>query len=133
MIRVKLVIGDLSTSSIFYIISKTCYKLLLGWPWFYEHGIVTSTLHQCLKSYRGGERKINGNVKLFTKAESHFADTRFFEEDDAPKETTLSTITSTGRGSVKNIIQVPKEDVPTQALEGRKLIGAHPFLPSGQI
>jgi len=57
-------------------------------------------------------RKINGNVKPFTKAESHFVDERFFEEDNAPKEIMPSTITSTGRGSMKNVIQVSKEDVP---------------------
>jgi len=52
MIRVKLVTGDLSMSSIFHVIdAKTSYKLLPGWPWLYEHGIVTSTLHQCLKYY----------------------------------------------------------------------------------
>ena len=75
--------------------------------------IVTSTPHQCLKYYRGGEKKINGNVRPFTKAESHFACARFFEADDAPKETLPSTIISTGRGSTKNVIQVPKEDMPT--------------------
>jgi len=52
IIRVKLVMGDLSTSSIFYVIdAKTSYKLLLGQPWLHEHGIIASTLHQCLKYY----------------------------------------------------------------------------------
>ena len=104
---------DLSTSSIFHAIdAKTSYKLLLRRPWLYEHGIAISTLHQCLKYYQGRERKINGNVKPFTKAESHFVDARFLEEGDAPKEIMPSTITSTGRGSMKNVIQVSKEDVP---------------------
>jgi len=40
-----------------------------------------------LKNYYGGEKKINSSVKLFTKAESHFTDARFFEDDDTPKET----------------------------------------------
>jgi len=97
-ICVKLVMGYLSTSSIFHMIdTKSSYKLLLGWPWLDEHGIVASTLHQCLKYYRGRERKINGNVKPFTRAKSHFADVRFFEEDDTPKETILADITSTNR------------------------------------
>ena len=112
MVRVKLVVGELSTSSIFHVIeAKTSYKLLLGWPWINEHGIVSSTLHQCLKYYRRGERKINSSVKPFTRAESHFADARLFEEDNTPKETMPATITSTGRGSIKNIIQMPGEDV----------------------
>jgi len=41
VIRVKLVMDDLSTSSIFYAIdAKTSYKPLLGQPWLHE--IVTS-------------------------------------------------------------------------------------------
>ena len=46
MIRIELIIGDLTTSSIFHVIdAKTSYRLLLGRPWLYEHGIVASTLH----------------------------------------------------------------------------------------
>jgi len=86
---------------------------LLGRPWLYEHGTVASTLHQCLNYYRGRERKINGSVKPFTRVESHFTNAGFFEEDDTPKETMQATITSTGRGSMKNVIEVPKEDMPT--------------------
>jgi len=67
----------------------------------HEHEIVASTLDQCLKYYQGEEMKINGSVKLFTRAKSHFADARFFQEDDTRKETMLATITSTGRGSMK--------------------------------
>jgi len=88
MILVKLVMGDLSKSSIFHVINaRTSYKLLLGRSWLHEHGIVTSTLHQCLKYYRGGERKINDSVKPLTRVEPHFAGARFLEEDDTPKET----------------------------------------------
>ena len=71
MICLELTMGDLSTSSIFHVIDfKTSYKLLLGHQWVYEHGIVASTLHQCLKYYCGGERKINGGVKSFPR-QSH--------------------------------------------------------------
>jgi len=64
IVRAKLVMGGMSTSSIFHVIdAKTSYKLLLGRPWLHEHEIVTVTLHQCLKYYRGKERKINSNVK----------------------------------------------------------------------
>jgi len=121
IIRVKLVISDLSTSSIFHVTdAKMSYKLLLGWSWLHEHGIVASTLHQCLKYYRGGERKINGSVKPFTKAESHFTDARFFEEDDTTKETMPATMTSIGRGGMKNIIQMPREDLPAHQLEKKE-------------
>jgi len=101
-IRLELTLADLSTSSIFHVIdSKTSYKLLLGRPWLHEHGIVALTLRQCLKYYRGGERKINGDVKPFTKAESHFADSKFFEEDFTPKEMMISTISFTGKQDPK--------------------------------
>jgi len=87
MIHVKLVMRDLSTSSIYHVIdAKTFYKLLLRWPLLHEYGILVSNLHQCLKDYQGGERNININVKPFTKVESHFTDVGFFKEDDAPKE-----------------------------------------------
>jgi len=46
-----------------------------------------------LKYYWGEERKINSNIKRFMKVESHFADARFFKENDAPKGTIPSTIT----------------------------------------
>ena len=92
MIRVKLTMGDSSKSFIFYVIdAKTSYKLLLEWPWIHEHGIVAFTLHQCPKYYPSEERKTNGNVKPFTKAESYFTNARFCKENDAPKETMPST------------------------------------------
>jgi len=49
-----------------------------------------------------GERKINGDIKPFTLAESDFADAQFFKEDAVLKETTPAAISSTGKGSVKN-------------------------------
>jgi len=57
---------------------------------------VASTLHQCLKYYHGGEKKINGDVKPFTKAELQFANPKYFEEGTALKETIPSIISSTG-------------------------------------
>jgi len=113
MIRVELMIGDLTTSSIFHVIdAKTSYKLLLRRPWLHEHGIVASTLHQCLKYYRDGEKKINGDVKPFTTAGSHFADARFFEEGTIPKETMPSTISSIGKGVAKKASRTTKDDAP---------------------
>jgi len=61
--------------------------------------------------------KINGSVKPFTRAESHFAYASFFEEDDTLKETMPTTITSIVRGSIKNIIQMPREDLPAHQLQ----------------
>jgi len=102
------------TFSIFHVIdTKTSYKLLLGWPRLHEPRIVASSLHQCLKDYRGRERKINGNVKPFIKAESHFAYARFFMEDDAPKKTMPSTITSSAKGRDAHTF-VPEGTKPTR-------------------
>ena len=81
-------------------------QVIAWWPWPHEHGIEGFTLHQCLKYYKDRERKINENVKPFTKAKSHFVDTRFFEEDYAPKEIMLSNITSMGNVRTKNVLQV---------------------------
>ncbi|XP_074293322.1 uncharacterized protein LOC141620315 [Silene latifolia] len=95
MIRVELAMGDMSSTTLFNAIdAKTSYKLLLGRPWLHENGVVASTLHQCLKYYRDGERKINGDVKPFSTMESYFADARFYEEV-TPSEILPSTILST--------------------------------------
>jgi len=53
---------------------------------------VAFTLYQCLKYYRDRKKKINADVKPFTKDESHFADARFFEEGTTPKKTMSSAI-----------------------------------------
>ena len=95
MICLEIIMGELSTSSVFHVMDfKTSYKLPLGHTWLNEHRIVASTLHQCLTYYRGGEKKINGDVKLFAKAESHFANSMFFEEGTALKEAMPSAISN---------------------------------------
>jgi len=105
MIHVKLVMGNLTLSCIFHVIdAKTFDKLLVRRPWLYERGIIAYALYECMKYYWGRERKINDSVKLFTKVDPHFIDARFFEEDDTPKKTMPSIITSTGRGSAKIVI-----------------------------
>ena len=99
MIYLELRMGDLSTSSIFYVIdSKTSYKLLLEHLWLHEHEIIASTLYQCLQYYYGSERNINGDVRSFIKRDSHFANSKFFVKDFAPKEIMISTISSIGKG-----------------------------------
>jgi len=78
---------------------------------------VAFTFHKCLKYYQGRVKKINDNVKPFTKVESHFADAGFFEEDDAPKETMRLTIASIGKCGTENALRVRKEDVPKQSVK----------------
>jgi len=100
MMCLELTIGDPSTTTIFHVIdSKTSYKLLLGWPWLHEHGVVASTFHQCLKYYQDGEKKINRHVKPFTKIESYFTYVRFFEEEAILKEAMPGVISTGKKGS----------------------------------
>jgi len=66
--------------------------------------VVASTLHQCLKYYRDGEKRTNGDVKPFTKAESYFANARFFDEDAPLKEAMPATISSTGKRSKEDTL-----------------------------
>ena len=53
------------------------------------------------KYYHKGERKINGDVRPFTKAESHFTNAKFLEEGSAPKEMMISIMFSTSKGDSK--------------------------------
>ncbi|KAM1718120.1 hypothetical protein ACFX11_025873 [Malus domestica] len=76
-------IGELKLSTIFHVIDvRTSYDLLLGRPWIHANGVVLSTLHQCLKFYREGVEVIYGDTKPFTEAESHFADAKFYMDED---------------------------------------------------
>ncbi|XP_075674961.1 uncharacterized protein LOC142644177 [Castanea sativa] len=88
-IRLQMLIGEMESSALFHIIdAKTTYKLLIGRPWFHEYGVVPSTYHQCLKYFQDGQvKKIVADDKPFTVAESHFADAKFYLEDDKIEET----------------------------------------------
>ena len=100
--------GDPSTSSIFHVIGvRTSYKLFLEHLWLHEHEIVALTLYQCLRYHHGGNRKVRSDVRSFTKAESHFANYKFFKEVLAPKEMTTSIISSTSKNGSKAIKDTP--------------------------
>ncbi|KAM1343603.1 hypothetical protein ACFX2F_007783 [Malus domestica] len=76
-------IDELKSSTIFHVIdARTSYSLLLGRPWIHANGVVPSTLHQCLKFYREGVKVIYGDTKPFIEAESHFADPKFYMDED---------------------------------------------------
>lgn len=82
MIIIKFMIGHLKSNTLFHMIdAKTSYNLLLGRPCVHENGIVPSTLYQCFKFYKGGVKKILGDAKPFTKAESHLTDTKLYMDE----------------------------------------------------
>ncbi|KAM2589171.1 hypothetical protein TB1_046128 [Malus domestica] len=102
MIRVEMTISELKSSTIFHIIdARTSYSLLLGRPWIHVNGVVPSTLHQCLKFYREGVKVIYGDTKPFTEAESHFADAKFYMDEDMVPETLPKEIKSMGKTTPK--------------------------------
>jgi len=76
---------------------------LLGHPWLHKYGIVASTYHQCPKYHCSGKKKINSDVKPFTKVKPHFVNSKFFEEGTIAKETIPSMISSIGKGGSKAI------------------------------
>ncbi|KAA0053464.1 retrotransposon protein putative ty3-gypsy sub-class [Cucumis melo var. makuwa] len=101
-VRLEVVIGDLQASTIFHVIdSRTTYNMLLGRPWIHENGIVTSSLHQCFKFYKQGIKKVDADSRPFTKAESHFADAKFYTKSEDMSEI-ISTEVSVTKGTFKN-------------------------------
>ncbi|XP_057790567.1 LOW QUALITY PROTEIN: uncharacterized protein LOC131007657 [Salvia miltiorrhiza] len=87
---------DMDSAALLHVIdARTSYNMLLGRPWLHENGVIPSTLHQCFKYYQNGTvRKVVGDHKPFTEAESHFADAQFYlgrtkatmVERDVPQE-----------------------------------------------
>ncbi|KAM2838647.1 hypothetical protein COP1_030341 [Malus domestica] len=102
MIRVEMTIGELKSSVMFHVIdARTSYGLLLGRPWIHANGVVPSTLHQCLKFYQERVKVIYGDTKPFTKAESHFADAKFYMNEDTVPETLPREIKSMSKATPK--------------------------------
>ncbi|KAL0349899.1 UNVERIFIED_CONTAM: hypothetical protein Sradi_4139100 [Sesamum radiatum] len=91
-IRMQLTMEDMVSSALFHVIdAKTSYNILLGRPWLHENAVVPSTWHQCFKYCRNGiVKKVLGDNKPFTEAESHFADAKYYiEETNKGKEILL--------------------------------------------
>ncbi|KAM1241318.1 hypothetical protein ACFX2J_046528 [Malus domestica] len=95
-------IDELMSSTLFHVIdARTFYSLLLRRPWIHKNGGVSSTLHQCLKFYQEGVKVTQGNTKPFTKAESHFLDTKFYMDEEVVLEDLPKEIKSTGKAAPK--------------------------------
>nr|XP_027068875.1 uncharacterized protein LOC113694208 [Coffea arabica] len=88
LIRLELLVGELSSSALFHIIeAKTSYNMLLGRPWIHENEIIPSTLHQCFKYCRDGiVKKVTADDKPFTEVETHFADAKFYLHKEAKRK-----------------------------------------------
>ncbi|KAL0419166.1 UNVERIFIED_CONTAM: hypothetical protein Sradi_1330100 [Sesamum radiatum] len=83
IIRMQLTMEDMVSSALFHVIdTKTSYNMLLDRPWLHENAVVPSTWHQCFKYCRNGiVKKVLGDNKPFTEAESHFIDAKYYIED----------------------------------------------------
>ncbi|KAL0462455.1 UNVERIFIED_CONTAM: hypothetical protein Slati_0133100 [Sesamum latifolium] len=83
VIKIELLMDDMVSTALFHVIdAETSYNMLLGRPWLHENSVVPSTWHQCFKYCRNGiVRKVLGDSKPFTEAESHFANAKYYIED----------------------------------------------------
>ncbi|KAL0411688.1 UNVERIFIED_CONTAM: hypothetical protein Slati_3758500 [Sesamum latifolium] len=82
IIRLQLTMEDMVSTALFHVIdAKTSYNMLLSRPWLHENAVVPSTWHQCFKYCRNGiVKKVLGDSKPFTEAESHFAEAKYYIE-----------------------------------------------------
>ncbi|KAM2698337.1 hypothetical protein EV1_037351 [Malus domestica] len=88
-------IGELKSSTLFHLIdARTSYNLFLGRPWIHENGVV-----------------IQDDTKLFTEAESHFADAKFYMDEDMVPKAFPNEIKSTSKATPKKkkMKTVPKK------------------------
>ncbi|KAL4649813.1 hypothetical protein ACB092_01G041900 [Castanea dentata] len=116
MIHLELIIGELTSNVLFHVIdAKTTYNMLLGRPWIHGNGIVPSTMHQCFKYLQSGIKKVDADLKPFSETEAHFADTKFYVEDDTPNEVLPVEIPSmkSKQGEKKHVKFITRNDIPS--------------------
>ena len=116
MIHLELIIGELKSNVLFHVIdAKTTYNMLLGRSWIHGNGIVLSTLHQCFKYLQSGIKKVNADLKPFTKTEAHFANAKFYVEDDIPNKVLPVEISymESKQGEKKHVRFITKKDIPS--------------------
>ncbi|GAV62216.1 LOW QUALITY PROTEIN: hypothetical protein CFOL_v3_05740 [Cephalotus follicularis] len=80
----KLSKSEINSYSLFHVIdAKTSYELLLGRTWLHENGVIASTWHQCFKyNDRGNEKYVVAECEPFTNEESHYADAKFYLDNE---------------------------------------------------
>lgn len=122
IIRIELTMDEMSSIALFHVIdAKTSYRMLLGRPWLHENCVVPSTWHQRFKYCRDGiVKKVLGDDKPFTEAESHFADAKYYYDRKLIKAKETSSIEGAnqknnqvnGKGLVKQkIIGIESESL----------------------
>ena len=117
MILVKMTIGELKSSTLFHVIeARTSYSLLVGRSWIHENGVVSSIIHQCLKFYWEIVKVIQGDTKPFIEAESHFANAKFYMDEDMVPKAFPKEIKSTGKAATK---KQECQAMPKKSKEGK--------------
>ena len=120
-IRLHMLIGEMESSALFHVIdAKTTYKVLIGKLWLHEYGLMPSTYHQCFKYFQDGQvKKIVADHKPFTIAESHFADAKFYLEDDTQRE--AQVIVSPSSKKVNLHSKTSRIDSPIEEKEAKPI------------
>ena len=120
-IRLHMLIGGMESSAFFHVIdAKTTYRVLIGRPWLHKYGVVPSTYHQCVKYFQDRQvKKIVADHKPFTVAKSHFADTKFYLEDDTQEE--AQVIVSPSSKEVNLHSKTSKIDSPIEEKEAKPI------------
>ena len=127
MIHLELIIGELTSNVLFHVIdARTTYNMLLGRPWIHGNKIVLSTLYQCFKYLQSGIKKVNADLKPFAETGSHFADAKFYVEDDIPSEVLPVEIPSMESKQVekKHVKFITRMDIPSLK-EGPEYMNDH--------
>ncbi|KAL0448151.1 UNVERIFIED_CONTAM: hypothetical protein Slati_1943000 [Sesamum latifolium] len=122
IIMLQLTMEDIVSTALFHVIdAKTSYNMLLGRPWLHENAVVPSIWHQCFKYYRNDiVKKVLGDNKPFTEAESHFTDTKYYIEGAKKEKEVLPSEEPKSYNQLEVTIKPPlKGFVPsTQEEEG---------------
>ncbi|KAL0411007.1 UNVERIFIED_CONTAM: hypothetical protein Slati_3690400 [Sesamum latifolium] len=105
----ELLMDDMVSTALLHVIdAKTSYNMLLRHPWLHENFVVPSTWHQYFKYCRNGTvKKVLGDSKPFTEAESHFADAKYYI-DDAKKGKEIS-MKQPSKPPLKGLCPQPKK------------------------
>ncbi|KAL0455728.1 UNVERIFIED_CONTAM: Retrovirus-related Pol polyprotein from transposon opus [Sesamum latifolium] len=108
----QLTMEDMVSTALFHVIdAKTSYNMLLGRPWFHENSVVPSTWHQCFKYYCNGiVKKVFGDNKPFTEAESHFADAKYYIEGAKKEKETQINLKQPLKPPLKRFVPSTQEE-----------------------